>query len=353
MRQRRPMGFIGLMGLRDLQWRGRRVAVAVGGAALVLSLTLVLSGFRASFDSEADETIAALDASGFYVAEGTSGPFSGITPFAPDLLTGLDPDTASPLVLAPQHVTGPGGDGLGMFVIGHEPGSVGTPEVSVGRAPVGPGEIVVDQSSGLGLGDSLTVPSGSLEIVGLTNGKTILAGSPHLYMAIGDAQDLLFAGTPLVTAVAVSQIPNVAPSGFTLMSPDEVRVDMLRLLEDAVGTINMMVGLLWIVAGAVIGSVMYLSAIERESDFAVLKAAGTTSPRIASSILVQATVLAAAAGLVSIGLAYLMSSIFPMTISYPAMLPVTIVVIAVVLGCVGSLGGLRRVLRIDPAAAFS
>src|SRR5687768_364888 len=61
--------------LRDLVWRRRRFAVALVGTSLVLGLSLTLAGVSASFDNEAQRTVAAMRAKAFVVPAGVSGPF--------------------------------------------------------------------------------------------------------------------------------------------------------------------------------------------------------------------------------------------------------------------------------------
>ena len=50
--------------------------------------------------------------------------------------------------------------------------------------------------------------------------------------------------------------------------------------------------LLWIVAAVIIGSVVYLSALERQRDFAVLKAIGMSNRTLLASLALQAVLVA-------------------------------------------------------------
>ena len=53
--------------------------------------------------------------------------------------------------------------------------------------------------------------------------------------------------------------------------------DLRRPLKKATSTISFLRVLLWIIAAGIIGSVLYLQAIERTRDFAVFKATGVSS----------------------------------------------------------------------------
>ena len=56
--------------------------------------------------------------------------------------------------------------------------------------------------------------------------------------------------------------------------------------------------MLWIVAALVVGSAIYLSALERLRDFAVFKAIGVPTRDIAGGLALQAIVVALLAALV-------------------------------------------------------
>src|SRR5256885_15053878 len=100
------LGFVWLAGIRDLQWRRRRFVIAVLGTALVMSLTLLLTGYQATFDVEINHTVQLIHADGYLVQEGRPGPFLGGTPIPLDLalqaakIEGVT--EASPLIMAPQ-----------------------------------------------------------------------------------------------------------------------------------------------------------------------------------------------------------------------------------------------------------
>ncbi|CAN5444491.1 hypothetical protein BH18ACT1_BH18ACT1_13550 [soil metagenome] len=65
-----------LLALRDLQWRRRRFLIAVLATSLVFALTLLLSGAGTGVRNEAGAIVELFDADAWFVAEGTSGPFT-------------------------------------------------------------------------------------------------------------------------------------------------------------------------------------------------------------------------------------------------------------------------------------
>ena len=84
----------------------------------------------------------------------------------------------------------------------------------------------------------------------------------------------MLAGQPLVTAFVVQGMPRDRAGG-THAIPNGGRIkDLKRPLESASGTVDILCFLMWIVAAGIIGSMLYLQAIERTRDFAVFKATG-------------------------------------------------------------------------------
>jgi putative ABC transport system permease protein len=110
--------------------------------------------------------------------------------------------------------------------------------------------------------------------------------------------------------------------------------------------------LLWIVAALIVGSVIYLSALERLRDFAVYKAIGVSTGSIAAGLALQAIVVALSAVVVGVVLSALLGPIFPMQVIVPGYAYVVLPVIAVVFGLIASGTGLQRAVSVDPAMAF-
>ena len=137
------------------------------------------------------------------------------------------------------------------------------------------------------------------------------------------------------------------------MSVDEIGDDTLRPLDGAIASIDLVRVLLWIVAAVIIGSVVYLSALERQRDFAVLKAIGTSNRTLLASLALQAVLVALAAVALAAVIQIFLAPAFPLKVRVPArafwQLPLLAVIVALIAGAVG----MRRVARADPAAAFA
>jgi putative ABC transport system permease protein len=127
---------------------------------------------------------------------------------------------------------------------------------------------------------------------------------------------------------------------------------MARGVKSAAATIGFLNVLLWIIAAGIIGAILYMSALERTRDFAVMKATGASNGFIASALAVQAIVLALAAAVIAVVLAVALVPTFPMSVEIPGVAFGLLFVVAIVVGLIASIAGLRRTMAIDPALAF-
>ena len=110
--------------------------------------------------------------------------------------------------------------------------------------------------------------------------------------------------------------------------------------------------LMWLVAAIIIASLLYVSALQRVRDFAVLKAVGASSAALFASLATQAVVVTLAAALFGVVISQFMSGLFAQPVSIPASAYATLPAIAIVVGLLSSLVALRQATGADPAAAF-
>lgn len=344
--------FVLTTSVRDLTWRWRRFLIATVAAALVLGLTILLSGIVEHLDAEVRRTVDSLGAERFAIDDGVPGPFTSVATMpaaVEDVLKQAGATVADPIVALPQtlQLDTP----LDAYVIGFRPGGLGTPPVVEGRAPGASGEAAVDAASGLVVGELFTIAGLTLEVVGRTEGLTVLGERPNVYLTIGDAQRSIFSGQPVATVFLVRGNP--APiEGLQIVDREAALADLRRPMADTVDSISLFRSLLWLVAAAIVGSVLYLSALERSRDMAVFKATGASSGDLVAGLVLQALVLSLAASAVAVVLAIALAPLFPAGISLTSRLLLSVPVVAVVVGIVGSLAGLRRTLAADPALAF-
>jgi putative ABC transport system permease protein len=341
--------------LRDLQWRRRRFLIAVIGTSLVFGMTLVLAGLATSFDREATRTLAVLGADGWVVHAGVAGPFSSGTPLPSDRVAQVAGTAgvraAGPVVFARQ-ATG-GNAPLPVQVFGALPGAVAAPHVSQGRPPRRRGEAAISTKLHEQIGDRLEVGGRMFTVVGRVSGSTLYAGIPNVFVTLHDAQDLMFNGQSIVSAIAVRGTPSALPGDLAFVSGHAAHVDLLRPLKDARKALTIVAALLWIVAACIVGSVVYLSALERVRDFAVFKATGASTASLLAGLAVQAVIISMAAAVVGAVLGVLLAPRFPLPVTIPASALLLLPAISVTVGLLARLAGLRRTATVDPALAFA
>lgn len=340
--------------LRDLQWRARRFVIAGMGAALVFALTLVLSGLYESFNHEASRMADVVGADSWVVQSGVKGVFTSPS-IVPDVAIGMvasEPGVrhADPIIVMHTSVTAD--TVVDVATIGFTEGGMGEPHLSKGRLPAGPDELVADSSLKAGIGKQVVVGGRSRTVVGLTDHLTVLAGQPVLYLRLEDERQAFLRGQPVISAVLTRGVPEQVPPGLEVRTRAETVSDIKRPIRAAISTIGATVVMLWVVAAMVIGSVVYLSALERRRDFAVFKATGWSTRTLAGGLALQAVLLSTAASLVGVVVAQLLLPFFPLNFSVPTVARLLLPVVGLVVGFVASAAGLRKAVGVEPAMAF-
>ncbi len=341
-----------LLTLRDLRFRLVRFVVVVVLGAVVFALLFVMTGLVEQLNTEPFKTLDKIGASAWVLPAGVNGPFTAASTMPAATVGAVVADAAAPVVTARSSLTA---DGLAeeVLVVGHDIGGLGSPDTVAGRAAEASGEVVVDETLDVDLGTTVNVGGAPFTVVGTTRDTTLLAGLPLVFTTTADAQDLVFRSRDVISAVLVDGEVTSVPEGMVLMSLDEIGNDTLRPLDGAIASIDLVRFLLWIVAAVIIGSVVYLSALERQRDFAVLKAIGTSNRTLLASLALQAVLVALAAVALAAVIQIFLVPAFPLTVRVPArafwQLPLLAVIVALVAGAFG----MRRVARSDPAAAFA
>ncbi|HEX4901985.1 MAG TPA: cyclic nucleotide-binding domain-containing protein [Acidimicrobiales bacterium] len=340
-----------LLTIRDLQHRAVRFAAVIAGTSVVLALLFLMTGLIEQFHLEPEDTVDALGAEAWVVRDGVSGAFTAASTMPDDTASALGAG-AAPVVVARHSINGASAQ-TDVVIIGFRSGGLGQPEVESGALPAAAGEVVVDDSAGVSPGDEITLGSARFRVTGTTDRTTMFAGMPLVFMDLGDAQELVYRGQPIATAVLLPEVPESAPDGFAVRSPDEIATDGLRPLDGAISSIEIIRVLLWFVAAMIIGTMVYLSALERRRDVAVLKAVGGSTGQMAGSIALQGALTALAAALIAAVLQLALVPVFPLEVSVPTrafyQIPITAVLVSLLAGAVG----LRKAVGTDPALAFA
>ncbi len=344
-----------LAALRDMQWRVRRLVIAVVSTGLIFAMTLVLTGLAHGFRVEAQQTVDSLRVDVFVVKAGAAGPFLGATPFLQSdvrrVAAARGVLEAAPLACAPTTIS-EGSSTRNATAFGAPTHGPGMPRVTHGRAPSTTEEVAVSSMLGRQLGDELRVGSRTLRIVGIVPDSTALPKVPNIFFTTEGLQRLVYNGQPMITSIGITGTPRQLPEGYQTLDKAAGVNDLLRPLKVAVNSISIVAVLLWIVAALIVGSVVYLSALERLRDFAVFKAIGTPTRSIMAGLALQAVIVALLAAALGVVLSLVLARLFPMNVVVPAGAYLALPIAAILIGLLASVAGLRRAVSVDPAVAF-
>jgi putative ABC transport system permease protein len=342
--------------MQDLRFRSRQFLIAVAGAGLVFAMTLLLTGMTAGFHTEVVETVEALGAQSWVIGAGPSGGIVGLTPIAASDITTVASEPGvqrtGPLVVVPQTVqVGPKVESINL--IGTSPGGLGSPSVVSGHPVTRNGQAVVDTSLKIGIGGTFTLGTHTFTVVGLVSHRTLIGGTGNAYVTVGDAQDAVFGGRPLVNAVLTTGVPATLPPGLLRQSNSQIEQASVVQMAAAVSSIENLRSFMWLIAAVIVAALIYVTALERTRDFAVLKALGSSSGLLFVGLATQAIVVALAAAAVGAVISNFMTGLFAQPIDTPANAYIVLPVAALAIGLVASLAALRRAVSVDPAVAFS
>jgi len=339
-----------LLTIRDHQHRRSRVAVVTVLVTLILTLLFLMTGLVHQLKTESHKMVESIGVDDWIVAEGVSGPITAVSVLPMSLLQDVGPG-AGPVVVARSTLFMPDGSDTETVVFGHVAGQPGSPTTVSGRAPASTGEAAVDETLGLAIGDQISIGGVELEVVGITRDTTVLAGLPFAFIDLGVAQQMAFDNTDRVSAF-LGAFDDSPPNGTTNLSAAQVADDAIGPIESAVASIDLIRVLLWVVAAIVVAAVIFLSALERSRDFAILKAVGASGRSLGAGLAIQAVVIVAIGSALAALIATLIEPVFPLAVDVPTSAYWTVPLVAVLVGLVAASFGVRRVSRTDPASAF-
>ncbi len=103
----------------------------------------------------------------------------------------------------------------------------------------------------------------------------------------------------------------------------------------------------------IVAALVYVTALERTRDFAVLKALGSSSTLLFIGLAIQAVLVSLAAAAIAAVISNFMTGLFDQPVDIPSRAFVILPITAVVVGILSSLAALRRAVSADPAIAFA
>jgi len=238
-------------------------------------------------------------------------------------------------------------------MIGTLPGGLGSSSASAGHPVRGNGEAVVDARMHMTIGQHFTVSGVPFTVVGTVSSRTMLAGVPDAYVTLHDAQVAAFGGRPLVSAVLTSGTPSAVPPGMAVRTNQQMEAASLSQMSSGVSSISSTRVFMWVIAAFIVAALVYVTALERTRDFAVLKALGSSSGLLFVGLATQAVLVALAAAAIAAVISNFMTGLFAQPVDIPGSAFVFLPLTALVVGMLSSLAALRRAVSADPAVAFA
>ncbi len=349
-------GFVWMVAWPDFRARLRRFLVIGFGMALVMAITLLLAAFSEGFRLRSDRVLDVFGGEQFVVATGSSGPMTASTPIPASIADELEANgevTARPLFLAQTAIL-TGGTPQGVVVVGSTGDEPGRRIVS-GRDIETRGEAVTDvEIVGLTVGDEFVLSGEPFVVVGQTEFATWDIATAGMFIERQQALDLLAGGQDVATAIAIDGRvdPDRLQPGLEVQTRSQGFDDVLSRTAAAKRSIDSFTITLWVLAVVIVGAVLYLASLERTRDFAIFKATGASDLDLVVGLALQAAIVGAIAGVLSIGLAHLMKPIYPGLLSLPLRVAWPVVPVATVIAVLSSFVGIRGAIRVDPSQAF-
>lgn len=323
---------------------------------MVLAMALLLAGLAGGFRQEISQTIGGVGAQRWVLAANADGRIAAASAFpesdASVIAGSPGVKRADPLVIVPQQVARVARATPTVNVFGVAMGGLGDPAVNSGHRLSVDGQVVASTASKARIGSDITVGNMQFRVVGTVSNRTLFAGGPILYMSVHDAQNLAFGGKPLITAVVMNGSPQSVPAGLALFKTSGIEHNAVSALSGAIKSIDNSKLFMWFIAAIIVSALLYVSALQRVRDFAVLKALGSSSAMLFASLALQAVVVALLSAVLALILSNFMGGVFAQPVAIPSSAYETIPAVAIVVGLVASLFALRRATSADPASAF-
>lgn len=354
--------------LRDLRFARGRFALIASVIVLITILVGFLSGLAGGLAWQNVSGVLALPFDKMVVAssdDGQGGDFSSSALTQDQVASWADADgvtSATPVGITTTR--GEWGSGnAAVTVFGYDPPRSGAVDNDGDVGTVAPGSIVLSTGAadalGAQVGDSVTVGGTSLTVSSV-GGDWWYSHTPVVHTSLADwtaiansqREQAIFA-----TGIAVTGNPawdTVASQTDTTASGRLMSLTAIPAFASEVGSLGMMIAMLFGISALVIGAFFTVWTIQRSGDIAVLKALGASTRALAKDALGQASiVLALGIGvgvIVVIGLGTLAPAALPFLISpLTTALPA---VLMVVLGLAGAAVGVRTVTSVDPLSAL-
>ncbi|MDQ3264388.1 MAG: ABC transporter permease [Myxococcota bacterium] len=399
------------LALRDVRRHLARFVGTAAGLGLLLSVVVAMQGIYAGMVDDATILTRAMGADLWLVQRDTRGPFAEGSRIDPSIeaRAAAVPGVRSARPYTYQLIQREHrGAVMRIALVGlgwpDDPGR-SLPLVRGRRLQQPHGEMIVDASLGLGLGETLTLAGEQYRVVGLTRNALTSGGDSVAFLSVADAELIAFdqpaeaavlerqrvvarlrrtdlgRGQPALEDLATDprwRAPALAspPVAAVLIQADPHRLAEVRdvmsswgdvslysqaeeealLLGGVVQRARMQIGLFTVIltltAAVIVMMVLYNLTLEKTHDLAVLKLMGAPRPRLLGLVLQQAWLLGALGYGVAFAMGELVFPLFPRRVLITDTLLLVAPLATMGIVTLASILGLAHVMRIDPSRAL-
>jgi putative ABC transport system permease protein len=391
------------LAIKDVQRHAGKFATTVVGVGLLIAIVLTMNGIYRGNIADGVWLIENTDADFWVVERGRGGPFNEPSRIAQDRYRGVAAvpgvATASPFIFytAQRQVAG---ESQQFTIVGYDAlGGIGGPRGIVAGRPITAAhfEIVADRKLGLAVGDTTRLGLHDYTVVGLTKGAVDVGGNPLIYMALPDAQEVLYQqDNEAIRSGRVAETRAIEARGYSrtdaerLQSSTDARTISAVLVELTPGadaaavragieqrlflgvyttseerelmltgrlakvtaTLGTFRTLLVIVSVVIMALIVYVLTMEKIKALATLKLIGAPNWIIVRLILEQSLVLAVLAFAAGYGIVAAGHTKFPRTLVFDPFDTVITFAVVFVGGVIASLFGIWRALKTPPSLAL-
>lgn len=287
------------------------------------------------------------------------------------------------------------------IVIGYQPGKIGGPPMIVAGHGIDAShyQIVADLKSGFHLGQHLRLGNFDYTVVGLTENMVGFTADPVIYSTLSDAQNIIFQQDPnllrsqrpriarpftdlaatrpplaeslsaaaavaadstvVINAIAVKLRPGVSAKNVAdritrwqhlqvYTASQEVNLQLMGSNRLILFQLALFRDILVLIAGVVIGLIIYTFTLDKLHDIAMLKLLGARSRVIYLMIFQEALFMGVVGTLLGSGLELLIEPYFPRRVVATAGDIAQMLAVMIMVTLLASVLAVRRAMQIDP-----
>ena len=230
---------------------------------------------------------------------------------------------------------------------------------------VPPPEVIVDEWTGLEIGETIELSGTELRVVGKTRGRLFVFDTPLLFMDTRTAQatilgdsGVVYVNTVLVKAAEgydESQLANdikerVVADAHT--GEQIIKIIQANFVDEPMKGVRALRALLWLATGVIVAMITYVTTTEKSREIGVLRAIGASNRYVVSMILKQVVTMTFAGVVLGIALAFLAARFFPIMVLIGTGESIIVAAITMAVCSYGGYVAAKRAAAVDPMTAF-